>query len=772
MPAAPRFTLALYHGAGSYTITEASEQRVLSRKYEHDENYPSKLTVTLENNNSDADYNLLNAACSVWTAGTGPLEIGDIVELSVEPTTTGVLTLVFRGIVRKITPQRGKITVEAQDTLCLYDEIRQDRIYYANYRDTYPLEQYSDGASGAVLGVDATMAYPAVQVAVAVGKDEMFGFGIEGTIQFGQADDSDSSAIDATHAVSQPFVAGKDAVSGVGFSYKTAGVGTIVAGIYEIDYATGYPTVALVRAQTFAVGATGGLYVVGGGPFVSGGHFVTAELVKGKMYALCIFTTGITAYIGRDNTPETGIFSCQYNNAGAWSTVAGKALNSTLAAFDREIVPSDQYTFDAATGRLLLYPMPSKMITFKADAIYALVHYYYNSKTAQQILTLLGQLDDVLHTTFSFPVGHFTTKTFPIYRTNGRSAMECMREILDGFNCIFVGISYQGVVSTLNDPWTLYFGRRKSVVAGDAPAFLFSTDSADPDDQLRVISYNLTKDGRRPATIIVVGQDASGNAIVTQVDDRTLGHGVDSFRYKSLVVTQERVEDSGINTLALADDVGMAAYDRMTRDVWEGDITIDGTYPDLFDTVVGSATQGSGEVIELSIPGLGIDVERFKVKGIVMTETRTLVKLTNVDVLLDNKVNLVSKKAERLESSVGPTTPDSQVFIGASDPAHARTEATLYMQLESAVGVPLTGLTRVACTKRSLPRLAQTRYQAVFEMNNGHTTDGVDLIACIELYDVATGGSYHARHVLNTGHQIPKWRTTRIIVEFMCWDGT
>jgi hypothetical protein len=108
--------------------------------------------------------------------------------------------------------------------------------------------------------------------------------------------------------------------------------------------------------------------------------------------------------------------------------------------------------------------------------------------------------------------------------------------------------------------------------------------------------------------------------------------------------------------------------------------------------------------------------------------------------------------------------------MAVSDTTVAIAAATAYIKLENDAHAAITGLTWQLCTMRPITRLKQNRYQAVFEAGNGYTIDGTDLVTHVSLW--SAGGALLLRKALSTGYCIPKWKTTRIIVEFMCWDGT
>ncbi len=751
-------TLILYHGAGSYTTSATVDQRILDWEWEWNENYPRKLTITLDNYEAGTR-NLLSSSCNVWTSGVGALAIGDKLRFYLVPTSTLVNTEVIYGkIVELEQGDDGDLKITANCYLVNLENLRMDKIVYKNYRDDMKTTHGTVGAYYAVTGLtDADILTPFVHCAFAVDDEET----IIGD-DYGSAQTAQSLKF---YDLAFAFVAEQNALIGLKVRAALAAGQTIAVSLQEDD-GTGQPSGASIASANFSSPPLG--------PNDFEVSFLSSskplDLIPGMKYWLVfhmsVNTGSSDAYLIRDDTPPytpSSSYSHYLLGSGPWTAVSDITITASVYTTEYTDIEPEDYEFDDANNRAVLKRFPSR--GFVMPQTFAIpdrgrVSYYYGTKELHEIAEILIGLDPQLTaSTTGYP-----ERPFKVFQTKGKTTADCLRELCDVFEISGGWNGYQHTLLHHYASGIHYIRIRKRKKTSDASSFTFSHgDDAVMDDEVRIIRCQLRKSIRlRPASVVVVGKSPSGLPIVAARDDRALST---SFRTKTGIPLVETVTDDNIHTLEDADKAAWAYLDSVARDVWEGSITVAGTFPDCMDLDYTGLTHGSGQIVTVNFSPLGLSAVKMKVTGVKCRPNETEIFLNNRDILLENRFAIAAHKADRLEVFAAPTDPSSTLFFSCFKDA-AVTTATLYMQLCKSNGTAIDGSKRVKCTKLSNSRYNMNTYHAEFEADNGHTLDGTSLVTRIELYNAETGGSEISEYVLSTSEQFPKWTTSRIIVDF------
>jgi hypothetical protein len=201
--------------------------------------------------------------------------------------------------------------------------------------------------------------------------------------------------------------------------------------------------------------------------------------------------------------------------------------------------------------------------------------------------------------------------------------------------------------------------------------------------------------------------------------------------------------------------------DHYARDEWEGRILLSGCYPDVF-------ANGSGEIITLNYSPMGISGLKLKVKSAVVGLFGTEITVSNIDQLLENKLQASITRGQRSELFNSPEYQGRNVFSKVVDLDANIDTAALYMALISGADEVTS---RVKCVRFLNEDYECAVYHAEFEQDDRTVDASAAPVDSIALYDAASGGSLVASESLTGLNRVWKWQTTRVIVDYLCWSS-
>jgi len=768
-------------GGHTFTISDTANQRMRSRTLDWTENYPRKLTLTLDNRTTVPAENFLSSSYAGWDVGTGALDIGIAIMYSVYPTATNTRTEVFWGMITELSQSSdGILTITAKDLLEKYEYLQPNGIVFKNYRDG-EIKDTTEGVGARTIDgcTETGIVWPAVRVGVATTDMRTTLSGVGTNKEYLMISTIVPDAPDTLEYwyPAQAFVACGDGLIGVKYEYQTQNISVVghIQCRLQADV-EGYPSGVDIAVSEYQIALGTEAATPRQVDFTDELASKSVAIEKGQKYWI-VFSCDDTIRCTEDAGGfvaiiyHTGVAALPYTDHywwklhdGAWTeSAADRNLTLILDFADYTEIISDDYYVSGTTIVTNTNGIPITPI----DTYYHLhrgkVSYYYGTVTTGEIFTKLTGYD----TEMTASIDADCNTTFSLYQTRGKSVGECFRELCDTFETTGARSGYQHVITAYNDDVNdiVQVGFKTNP---DGRTFSHGADST-TDDELRIVSINLKRTTtQRPASVIVIGKAASGAPIIVQRDDGSLG--TSSFRTKSRMQLMTTLTDESINTLVDADRKAWQILDSFARDTWEGTVIVAGVFPDLFDLSVASESYGAGGHIHLKYSPLGINNVEFHVRGFVLHENTTEIQISNDDLLLLNALTEARGRAERSESFLAPDDPFTTAFVSGYTPT-ITADASLYMVLRNGGGgteAPIAECHRILATKMANTRWNTNVYHAEFETDNGHTIDGTDLVTNLIMYDAPTGGAVHAGISLSTSLQFPKWRTTRVIAEIRC----
>jgi len=749
----------------NYTNTQTS--KLMDYEYLHAENLPKQLKVVLSNAEVGATLNLLSSGF-VWSNGTtGAVDLGCYVLCQLAPNTTGAVAPIFFGTITDVQPDaaKGTLTLICKEVSNRFEGIKSNKLIFTNYRDQLPIDVYGTQ----ITLPDSPVALPLVSVSMFTIQSM-----VDSANPASSTPDSDSQSL-AVGQVCLPFIAQDDYCQSAAIYIKGDGTTTTwVLGIMAdngIDLPNG-TWLCYCSNQTISSSSPYTYFPVALDGALSGG---LTKLTKGAKYWLVIgkVSGAGNSYVGIEDTPSLtdGISNYyKYWNGSSYTTVNGKTINARMWYGHQNTIPPTDYSFAPSTGIITINKWPSSIYgnSNAAHNLWGQVSYYYTLVYALEVATELTALSQPLSTDapIQSSVSMNFNKTFPLWRVGNNFVGASIRELCDNF--CYQGGLYQGALGCYNSSWSpagnniLKWSRRQSLA--DAPYLTLSNPPAS-DDQSRIISFaNFRKTAKRPISVMVIGQDASGLPIVAHRDDRELG--LASLQVMAKQFTTEYITDSNIQTLQQADEIARARLDLNVRNVWEGEITISGTYPNLLDIDPTSSTFGSGKNIQLTYPTLGLSGQILHVKQVRCTPNTTIIQVSNFDMLIQNRYNLAYDSASRSQTILAPTDTSTNVFAKFMSNVMVTTGRTMTMALLRSDGVAITSQVPTTWFWDKIRKTVV--YHAEFEAGNGTTTDvPATWVNKAQLY----AGEPSVNAALGSGYSFPKWSGTRVIVDFACWDG-
>ena len=721
------------------------------------ENRPWTATFELWNKTTVPAKNILSDDYAGWTAGTGPIEIGQRVEYKVVPTSTGTITRVLFGFITKIRRKpSGNVLVSVANDMQLLESSKSNRVVFGSYRDSnISALTFNAGVPGLACP-DATINLPPVAAKVAT-KNEIQAIG--------RAPMTASSATPATDTGTQLNAAGRKVAQAIDFHdligwvriHIYAGAANTASLKYSIQSDSGgYPSGT----------AIGKLYkTTPGGSAATWATFVFTPtdadygywLEKAGRYWLVFETAGDTTVVDLKVGVENDVNSLSnYNDYvnydGTWHSNADKNIIAAIYYGDFSEMPLTDCYY---SGGYLYMPSSNGGYSLAGGiGDIGRLSYYYGTTTLQSIFNgILWRVATDNSITYSISADY--ERTFPLYRMRGNTVADCVRELGNVFETSGTYDGYQHVLAHYEDAGTHYLkgGFRKKV--GNAPSFIFShgADTAN-DSEHRIIKVDLQKRTEdRPASVIVIGRSTRGEPICAQRDDRALG--ASSFRTKSRCALTYTCRDDDVRTDTDANTRAYRILDSIARDTWEGTVIIRGVFPDLFDLDDTSATFGSGNIITLNYSPMGIIDTDFKVKGITLKSNTTEIQISNADTVVENWIADAANKTDKIEGFSIPNEPTGTYFVSVYSTV-AFNDSDGCICLADGGSIPVG------------PKVVATKFQnAAYNLNTYHAVlreiDGSTTAVHVQLYDNPV-----VFMVDEVGEWVPKYRTSRVIIDWNC----
>ena len=750
----------------------ASTSQLMDYEYTHAENFPKQLKVTLSNGEVGST-NLLSSSFA-WSNGTdGPIDVGCYVLFQLQPTTStySAVQPIFFGTVTDVAPDASKLTLTltCKELSQRLEGIKSNKVIFSNYRDAY-IRPHSTTTAGdnyyAITGLtDTDIAAPFSDVEFASADTTIATFG----------GNTLAGASFAVGALAQEWInLDANALMGVRV-YAYSGTPQTLNVALCNDSGSGYPG-TVIASGNVTINGSSALYSVmlhdasGTGP---------VSITPGVTYWIKfdIGTTYSLAGICGDATNH----SYTIDSLSTYSGSTWTALSSTFGSLS---VYLDLANYETIDWKNCVWTPSTGIMIIKASSAVAgqaytstqyrgRVSYYYNVVSSASIATALTQLAQPLSTDIAFTPSVYSAyaQTYPLWKVGSNFVGASIRELCDNF-CVHASgwmNYYQGAVGMYNSTWSpsgsnvMKWSRRLDI--NDAIYMSCSNPPASDAEALIVGFSNFRKTTKRPSSVFVVGKDTSGLPICAHRDDQELR--MNSLQVLSRQFLTEYITDDNIQTLQQADAIARARLDLNALNVWEGEMTLSGTYPDLMDIDPTSNFYASGKTISITYPVIGLSSQAFHVKQVRVTPATTVVQLSNLDPLILNRYNTTYDSASRSQTLLAPTDTNLNVFAKFMNTATPILGMTFTMALLRADGTPITSQISTSWTwdmKRKT-----VIYHAEFEAGNGVTTDALATwVNQAELYFV---GSPWVNSKLGPGYSFPKWSGTRVIVDFACWDG-
>lgn len=782
--------------AGTYvTYTNVNNNnRVISRNWIWNENYPKEFTFKVDNPVNDATKNMLSSSFAGWSSGTGALAMGDLVHYKLKTNASpGTFLNLLWGKIVKLEPVGNALTVMVKCFATTLENHREDFVYFKSYRDQMPIGY--DNSEGLIQLTDLTDANVQVPLALVefaltdIRKEYGEGAGYD---TFKLWDEGDSDYFD----VAQAFVAdgnGLLAVIGLldAFDFDSA-IGTLYCGLYANNPLTNTPNIDdsnYVGHQGDAFGDTAiafksKAYTAGMGNHNFEFDFINSSeplrLEKGQKYWVVLHwvdngsTSDVNIAVDDANAGEIihSHYYRDYDTAWQLGVGFGKNIKIKIDQADYEEVKPDKYMVNLP--HVCLHGVGGS-ITEIGGTSYSFcrgrLSYYYGVREFYEVAEFLTEYANPLLTAEASLSMVEDIKTFT---TRGKSRGDCMRELADLTESGGSWSGYQHAFGHYNSNWgtpmsgtnKLKFNKRYKTSDSSYATFSHALDAA-TDQEARIISHKLKNTvNERPYLMRLIGKGSDGQPLVLSKHDlasaNSLGIAIQGFAPVQSSLDESLTALADVNTKVDCD------INAVRRNTWAGSITLAGVFPELMQLDDAGDYYGSGRIITLNYSPLGISATKFKVTGVEVGAFTTTVHLTNMDILLKNFLTNTVKKANMTEGFYAPVGLPDVFYIMVYDDTPMNDAGVVYMHLCTADDTPITGMTQVQCTKFANTVLNLNVFHAEFEAANGFTVDGTP-VTRIEIWDDSSPQVELAQKVIaNDSMSFPKWKSLRVIVDYTC----
>jgi len=725
--------------------TDASN-RIMDYSLFKAEGYSKRLTVQLRNRDGELVGGTYSAAL-----GTGNLVTGLQVDFYDYPTSTGAKTLQFHGKIAEVSQEEaGLIEIFCVSELAAIEELYREAYYADTYREEYQVAQ-RELAWPIALDGDADWVSPPLMAEAVIKKEQ--GIFAEIVIADGYYQ---MLAVDTIF--SQPFPNRSNWVSMMYMKMKggPTNTATIRVSIQKIDVATGFPDGVNVCYQDFGPYTddtdkfnyfTPDLDTVGH-PLVWADKFDTNQ-----GYAVIIRPVGVTTTVDI----SVGTVAAGWN-LHAQASVGGVFAEQTfsLAPF---MVWYSEWTdmdldeaYDAPVGNIGFSGVKMRDKAPDGDSSVHIARgcatYFYGTVDVHLIMENLISFGCA--SAFVDPAGG---SAVGIYRTSGKSMIECLHQLCDRFSV--------GSVRTQATVFDNYNASTHAASVYVLDKYNTTTDSAvatftdtEADDTRRIVASALKKDSALKINTVEVVGESNKKPVFAQSVDWASRAEIGPVVYK--------VSDKNIASYSECRSEAQRIKDSLNRTDWEGEITVHGCYSDLVDMTAGTTGQvRGGNIVELTISTLHVSAQKFKVRSVTTTPGKTVIAVTSYDFTKEQDIELRSSRSLMAENFVADLDALKEIYVPVRE-ASAFTTATVYMVLATADGIALPGQTRVLCTKTADG--IYNVYHATFEPMNAWTVSGTKC-GRIVFYAAASGGSSIQDTILTDAEQFYKLKVSRVSVD-------
>ncbi len=746
------------NGTGTITYREDSSSYLMDWNFEWNENLPREVLLAIDNMDTTAAVNLLNASCAQWSSGTAALELGDAVTLGLYQSDGSTVDTLFEGVIVDISQAgNGVVVVKAIDYLSRLDHLRPS-ITHGDFVDGVR-HGYATGANFRILSnvTNTDLVEPLARIEFAhTDVRASAGNGVAGTTHTLDADGE---------WVALAFIA-KGNLMGVNFKCTTGGAwdGDILV---NICMDAGDEPGTQIASKTMLSITTGTKNT----DFTSGTNAVT--LVVGRKYWVQFEVSSRTAgdiYIHAEGWGGAYPFSAYVYDVGAGAVAeANDLLEIDLDFLVYDDMDTETAVFSDTYDLVGFWDENDISEVGSHSPLRGRLSYYHGTFTLEALCQRLIKLDTgMLH-----DVSTNLDRTLKVYSTQGKPLGDCMREIMDLYEDTGSWDGYQHVMAHYidgSDINRLKVCKRKKTSDSATYILSYAADTANDDEHIIIAGgAKLRKTNKmKYATVIVTGKSGDGRPLVCQRHDKALST---SFHDQmSGIVETLKVSDNNLRSLEDVDRECWRLLDAVNCDVWEGEIVLSGQHEDMMDWDNSSDTYGSGNIVTINYSPLGISNTKFKVTAMKLRPFETSIYINNRNPWLENKLTRSFGRMEMSEAFASPIGYVETIFLEVFEDT-VITDATLYMELHDNSDVAF-AWDRIPCTKFSNSDYNVNVYHC--EIPPGFRA-GDQGVRYIELYTAATGGTKRADIDLNkTVSSIPidvrpdKFMETTLIIEVSC----
>jgi len=724
--------------AGYIEMRENNSSFLIDYELSFSENFPKVLTVVLDNANIVSTVNILNSSCARWSGGiTGALKQGDIVKFGFYRTGTSTIDYYFDGTVKELKPgENGRLTVVCKDRLDRLDHIKRDTIIYNKYKKKTKWSiTYENGYRRLNNFTDTDVVYPFEYLAYCSAlHTEEYGAGVlgggSGILDLG---------LSLNNRVAQSFIATGHMISHIycEFSLNTYGPG---GGGPSYDI-----TCNVHRDNGNSPGAIFGSDMKFRGLETGNGQWIgtfdvntpAPLLAPGEKYWIVFKATVVAGNcIIQGNAPGTTYKEdAQKSTDGGvtWSKVTGPPhlqLHCKMTQYDFQELEPNQYYFDDTNNIVWLYGD----LNIAADI--AMISYFQLYISLEDVFKALIKMNTFMLGNVNAYID-FLLKT---YSTQGKTVGDCMRELCNIFETTAPWTGLQHAMAHYVDANGINrckVGFRMNTTYTEVLTASFPEDRPSNTDEYIIVGEpRLQKTDRyKYSEVIVVGQDIpTGRPLICCRSDKALS----SSYWKKVdgQIGTMKVSRPDLCDLGMVNAEAYRLLDAVSRDLWEGSISLSGHHLVCWSTDPTQDDYGAGRLIKLYWSPMGISAVKFKITQMVITPTRTEIFVNNVDPLLTNYVTQSFGALGRLDSYMAPVGLVDNIYIETYSDSVITSDHNVYMKLYDENNVVLTSHDQALCIRFDSPNYNAITYHAEFEKGNGYSDQ---LVRYVELNTIEHG---------------------------------
>jgi hypothetical protein len=745
-----------------------SNSKLIDYELQCPENRKKVLTVWIDIGDTTPAVNLLNSSCALWTNSVvGALQEGDYIRFGLYQSDGVTVDVFFKGVIKNLDQPSGTVLqITAWDPSARLDETKVSTTIYTNMRKKVEFGVTWDYGYPTVDSVsDADIQNPLVEVKVGIES-------INCALGDGAAGTERDLCGDPLFRVAQPFIASGDLLWALSVRYtcsnfSTGGVPDSFRIMLVPDNGnTPGPEAYAIKTwdvQAASANETNTLAIVTVSP--AGNR---TWLVEGEKYWLifkALATGGARLFnIEAYQTGGSQLGSYSYHDLVSYSITNNSQLAIIMTHIRFEVQQPSDYIFDDAANEIIL--IQTGHFLWWATGM-AILTYYYGNITLEDVCKGLIKLNTGLLQDVNANLD-YTMKT---YSTKGKSVGDCLRELMDIFETSGTFSGRQHVMAHYEDGSSiprLKIGKRLDTT-NDSETVIASHPNDRPsnsDEWIIVGNPSLKKTTRmKYSKVTVVGKRWEDDyPLIVTVSDRAKSG---SFWEKLDGITETLVVvDDNLQTL---EDCYREAYrmlDAVSRDVWQGTITLSGQHDSLFDFDNTSASFGSGKILKLYWGELGISAVKMKVTQIILRRNNTEISLNDTDIELLNRISQSLGRLDKTESFLAPVGDVKTTYLETYAGVTIADSGTTTMYLYDTAGGIITSLLPRDCVKTENTTYNLKTFHAEFERHHGESTTK---IRYIKLYNGATlRATIDLQRTVSSiviDESVDKYRGNRLVVE-------